>query len=164
MTTPVTKPDIISGCTTYLRSQPDVLSVVSVFPIDGQLVPGLFGYSNWVALEGTGKTCAILTNQGGWTGPNLHNTLRFPLIGLNIWADPIRDDGNNISDPGECMRRLDAAFEVFDKHLHRVAGETQMWGPIRTVACARMTEPMTYRVPDGDGIVRLQVSYAVTQG
>lgn len=156
--------DIVTGATKFLGAQLDVLAAVSIFMIDGRAVPGLFGYNNWVPLEGTGKTCAIITHDGGWAGPNLHNTLRFPRLGLNVWADPIRDSTNNIVDPGEVMHRVNHAYEVIDAHLHRVAGESQMWGSVRTVASVRLTEPIIYRVPDGDGIVRLQANYAVTQG
>lgn len=157
--------DIVTGCVKFLKSKSSVLSAVSTAVIDGQMVPLLFGYSLWgTPIENTQMTAAFITSDGGWAGPNLHNTLRFPRITLNIWADPIRDGNGNVADPHEVMLRINNTYEVIDNYLHRPEGETQMWGQIRTVASVRLTEPLTYRVPDGDGIVRLQATYAITQG
>lgn len=162
MTAPVTKDDIVTGCIKFLQAKPDVIAALGTDRETG--APMLFGYNDWSTLEGSQSTCAIIANEGGWAGPNAHNTLRFPRLSLNIWADPQRDAGNNAILPGEVMRRVDAVFEVIDNHLHRPEGETQMWGSVRTVASVRLTEPVIYRVPDGDGLVRLLVNYAVTQG
>lgn len=161
MTAPATKDDLVTGCIKFLSAKPDIIAALGTNS-DGS--PMLFGYNNWAEMEGTQSTCAILSNEGGWASPNIHNTLRFPRLELNIWADPIRDPINNLKNPHEVMLRIEAVFELFDRYLHRVAGETQMWGQIRTVACVRLTDPISYRVPDGDGLVRLMANYAVTQG
>lgn len=165
MSAPVTTDDIVTGCVKFLKAKGDVLAAVGETVIDGQLVPLIFGYSMWWQdFQNSSMTAAFITSDGGWAGPNLHNTLRFPRITLNIWCDPLRDAGGNIADPHEVMLRANRAYEIVDNHLHRPEGETQWWGQIRTVSCARLTEPTTYRVPDGDGIVRLSATYAVTQG
>lgn len=163
MTTPVTD-DIVSGTVTYLRSQPSALAAVSMFNIGGQLTPGIFQYRPWAKLEGSQRTCAVISYDGGWAGPNTHNTLRFPRVGVNIWADPLRDSQNNVVDPGEVMRRAYASYEAIDKVLHRTGGDPLMFGTLRVIASVRLVEPVIYMVPDGDGLVRCQASYAITQG
>lgn len=156
--------DIVSGTATYLSSEPVALAAVSTFNIGGQLTPGIFQYRPWAKIEGSQRTCVVITYDGGWTGPNLHNTLRFPRVGINIWADPLRDGQNNVTDPGEVMRRAYATFEAVDQVMHRVGGGSVMFGTLRVIECVRLIEPVIYVVPDGDGLVRCQTSYAVTQG
>ncbi len=164
MSAPVLNDDIVQAAVTWLLGFPDVLDSVGTFIIDGVSSPGLFQYNLWTPIEGTGSTACVVDNDGGWTGPNNHNTLRFPRLLLNVWADPIRDGGSNSVDPGEVRRRATRTFEVLDSHLHRAYGGDQLWGEVRTVDCVRLTEPAIYAVPDGDGLVRLQAYYAVTQG
>lgn len=163
MAAPVLADDIVAGAVTFLGGHADVLAELGHDPgLPSQ--PWLFQYRLWTMMEGTQSTAAVISHDGGWAGPNLHNTLRFPRLTLSIWADPIRDDGGSGTDPGEVQRRLYQVFTVIDAHLHRPQGETQMWGSIRTVSCARLTEPTVLAVGEGDGLVRLQTYYAVTQG
>lgn len=162
MTTPV-KDDIVTGCVKWLRAKPDVVAAVDEFQIGGQLSPGIWGYRTWTRMEGGSKTAAVIAHDGGWATPNPHNTLRFPRIVLNIWADPVRDAQKNDVDPW-VQRRANNTFEIIDKHLHRTGGPEVWWGSIRVVSCVRMTEPMRYPTSDGDGLIRLQAYYAVTEG
>lgn len=164
MTTPVTADDIVSGAVTWLRAQPEAIAAVSTYVITGQSTVGIFQYRPWATLEGTSTTCAVITNDGGWAAPNPHNTLRFPRLTLNIWADPLRDSVNNVVDPGEVMRRAFATYRVFDKLLHRTGGPEVVWGQLRVLSSVRLVEPTIYVVPDGDGLVRCQVIYAITEG
>lgn len=162
MTTPVNTDDIVQGAVKYLQSKPAVLSVLGTF--EGSTVPYLFQRRMWAEMEGSSSTACMLYSDGGWTSANNHNTLRFPRLSVEIWADPIRDSQRNVTDPGEVWRRINHAYAVIDKVLHRAAGGQQYWGTVRTVDCVRLAEPTTYEVPDGDGLLRLLVSYAVTEG
>jgi hypothetical protein len=164
MSSPVLADDIVSAATKYLRAQGDVTAAVSTFVIDGAPTPGVFQYSLWDTLEGTGGTACVLSTEGGWAAPNTHNTLRFPRLTLTIWVDPIRDGGGNNHDPGEAYRRSNAVFAVIDRHLHRTAGREQMWGGLRVVSSTRLTEPVTSQATDGNGLLRTLTYYAITQG
>lgn len=155
--------DIVQGCVKYLQAFPDVVAVVGSFAVV-PASPYLFQHRLWVEMEGSQSTAAVISSDTGWAAPNLHNTLRFPRVVLTLYADPARDSQGNVTDPGEVRRRIDDAFTVFDRRLHRVSGGTQMWGTVRTVSCERLTEPTNAAVPDGDGLRSLVASYAVTQG
>lgn len=155
--------DIVTGATRYLRSKPEVIDAVDTFVIDGKLTPGVFSYRLWTTMEGSQKTSIVLAHEGGWATPNLHNTLRFPRLVLNVWADPLRDAQNNNIDP-RVRGRANACYEIVDRFLHMTAGAERMFGTIRVVSCVRITEPVIADVQDGDGLIRLQVFYAVTQG
>lgn len=164
MTAPVTDDDIVSGAVTYLRAQPECVAAVGSFVIGGRATAGIFQYRTWAKMEGSQSTSVVLASDGGWTGPNIQNTLRFPRLTMNIWADPLRDSTNNVIDPGEVMRRAFATYRVFDKYLHRTGGPEVMFGTLRIISIVRLTEPITYVIPDGDGAVRCQVLYAATEG
>ncbi len=157
----MTQPDdIVTGALAYLYTKPDLLAVLGSDD-DG---PWLFGYRLWAVVEKSESTAVVISHDGGWAGANLEHTLRFPRLQIDIYADPRRDMGNNGNDPGEVQRRVNHVFETLDKHLHRVDSGTQMWGGVRTVASARLTEPTIYAVPDGDGLLRAQIHYGITQG
>lgn len=164
MTTPVASDDIVSGAVQYLMDQPEVVAAVSKYTIGGQVTPGIFGHQLPALIEGTSSTCLLLMNEGGWTTGNMENTLRFPRLTVNIWADPLRDNGRNASDPGEVMRRAFAVYKVVDKFLHRVAGPEVFFGTLRVITSVRATEPIIYMVPDGDGLVRCVINYALSEG
>lgn len=161
MTAPVDTDDLVQGAYTYLVAQPDILAVLGTYST-GE--PWLWPHQLWATVENSQSNAAIITRQPGWSSPNLHNTLRFPRIGIEITCDPIRDQGNNVSDPNEVLRRCEAVYRVFDKYLHRPAGGDQMWGTVRTITCTRLVEPFIYPVADGNGMTRLTVSYGVTEG
>ncbi len=162
MVTPVNTDDLVQGCAKYLLAQPDVAAVLGTDQNTG--APLLLQYNMWAGMEGSQSTAAMLYRDGGWAGPNLHNTLRFPRLTLEVWVDPFREVRGNVIDPGEANRRIEHAYETIDWHLHRPQGGEQMWGTVRTIACVRLSEPTVYAVPDGDGSLRLVVAYAVTQG
>lgn len=161
MTAPVLDDDLVQGCVKYLLDEDNVHAALGVFPDTG--TPWLFQHELWGAVEGSQATAAVISRAGGWAGPNEYNTLRFPRISLQIYADPLREAGN-VSMPGETWRRVEATFRVFDNLLHRPAPTVIMWGSIRTITCTRLGEPVVYPVPDTDGMIRLQVFYGVTEG
>lgn len=161
MTAPVTEDDIVQGAVKYLQSKPEIIAVLGAYT--GTTIPFLFQRRLWVEMEGTSSTACLVFSDGGWSSANLHNSARFPRLSLEIWADPIRDSQNNVTDPGEVWRRINRAYKTIDRYLHRPQGGDQMWGSVRTIDSTRMAEPTAYEVPDGDGLLRLLVSYAVTE-
>lgn len=163
MSLDLSKDDVVTGALAWLRAKPDVVDAVDMFNIGGTIGPGIWGYRAWTRMEGTGKTAVVIAHDGGWAAPNTHNTLRFPRLVVTVWADPKRDATKNDIDP-YVQKRADACFQVLDKHLHRTGGPSIFWGTLRVVTCVRLTEPNMYPVPDGDGLIRLQTFYAVTEG
>ena len=161
MTTPVTDDDIVQGAVKYLLSQPRCVAAVGTTDIG---TPLIFQHQLFYPIEGKSTTAAVVTYNGGSESANLHNTMRFPRIMLELWADPLRNMGRNTVDPGEVWRRINAVFSIFDRALHRPQGGTQMWGSVRTISCQRMAEPIVYPVPDGDGMMRAATFYGVEQG
>ena len=161
MSTPVLADDLIQGVVKHLAEQADVRAVLGAYP--GGDVPWLFQHTLFLPVEGTSSTAAVLTRNGGWAGPNLHNTMRFPRLGLELWCDPQRDAAGHVSDPGEAQRRILHALWAIDTHLHLPAGGDRFWGTVRVVSSIRLNAPDPYLVPDGGGLLRVAVFYAVTE-
>ncbi len=158
MTTPTD--DIVAGAVKYLLSRPECVAAVGTTDIG---TPLIFQHNLYFPIEGKSTTAVVIHYNGG-DGANLHNTLRFPRIMLEIWADPLRNMGRNTVDPGEVWRRINDTFTVFDRALHRPQGGVQMWGNLRTISATRQAEPIVYPVPDGDGMMRAATFYSIEQG
>lgn len=157
--------NLIQGCVKWLLTLPDITAAVGAGTTAPNIgVPYLSAHTLWARVEGTQSTAALVSRGGSWAAANLHNTLRFPRISLEIFVDPLRDAGHNVVNTGEAERRIDDVFDIFDRRLHRPDEGDQMWGDVRTLASVRLAEPTVYPVPDGDGLLRLQVFYAVTVG
>ncbi len=162
MSSPVDQDDLVQGAVKYLLGFYDVSTSLGVYADTG--APWLFQHTLWVTVEGSSSTAAVIARAGGWAGANQHNTMRFPRLALEIYADPIRDAAGNITDPGEAYRRIESVFDTFDRLLHRPASATQMWGEIRTIGSQRLGEPNVYPVPDGGGVLRLETFYGLAIG
>lgn len=152
--------ELVQGCVKHLSDQGDVKAVLGSY--EDTNVPFLFQHTLWINVEGSRSTAAVISRAGGWAAPNTFNTMEFPRLGLEIYVDPHRDADRNVTDPGEAQRRIEATFQVFDRHLHITSGE-QYWGTVRVIGSTRIAEPNVYAVPDGDGLLRLIVFYGVVE-
>lgn len=159
---PVSTDDLVTGCVTYLKAQPDIVAALGSF--DATNRPWLFPYTLFATVQNSQSAACVVNTSTGWAAPNQHNTMRFPRLTISIYADPLRDDGNNITDPGEVQRRIDAIYRIIDAHLHRPQGGAQMWGSHRTINATRLGEPFIVPVTDGNGLQLLTVSYGVAEG
>ena len=93
------------------------------------------------AIENTQKCMIVVSLGSPWASANEHNTLRFPSIYVDIWADPTRD----LTKPDRPVKiydakdKIEAIFPFVDKFLHRtdsgtVAGNVLIWGTAEQVA------------------------------
>jgi hypothetical protein len=162
LSTPVDADDLVQGAVKYLTPLPDIRAVLGRYPMADE--PYLFQHQWWVNLEGTGSTGLRVFRDGGWSTPNLHNTMRFHRLGLELHCDPLRDTDKNTVEPGETYRRIEAAYRAVDRRMHRPQGGDMWWGTRITMACLRLAEPVVTTVPEGDGMLRLLVFYGVTEG
>lgn len=131
-----------------------------------------------VAVEGTSR-CMIVVNQGtAHAGANDHNTLRFPRLLVDIWADPTRDTTKQ-SKPvkvDDAQTKIEAIARIVDRVFHRVdsgtsAGNVLIWGTAEQVAAKtgviisgskRIDGDVDYsQVKDSDGTWMGRLTYAV---
>jgi hypothetical protein len=160
MTTPVDTDDLVQGLCRWLATFSDVLTQLGSAD-DGS--PWLFQQLLHTVVEGSQSAAVVFSaNQGGWTAPNDHNTAEFPRLLLDLWVDPVRDPQHDYIELAETYRRARQVYAVLNTHLHRPTSDVIFWGSVRTLGCIRLGEPVAAPVPDGDGMIRLQVYYAVT--
>lgn len=167
MTAPVESGyDVVSGAAMFLEGHSELTDLLGSFE---DTTPYLFqvelnvGTTNGT-LEGSEQAAVVVSDAGTWSGANNHNTLAFPKLSVEIYVDPIRDEGGNTVEPAETYRRATAVWKVADKILHRPQGGVQVWGFVRVLSCIRLAVGAPYKVPDGDGMVRIQAYYALEEG
>lgn len=127
------------------------------------------------AIEGTQK-CMIVVNQANlYTAANEHNTLRFPQVNIDIWADPTRNSNKSVK-VFDAKAKIEAIFPFVDKFLHRVdrgtsAGNVMIWGTAQQVAqktgvviagSHRISGDIEYSpVRDSEGTLMGRITYGV---
>lgn len=164
--------DVAKGSYWFISGLPDVLALIGSFPADdpdNANIPWIFVRNVYTRMEdasivkGSQAVSLVLSNAGQSSTPLDYSTVRWQRLEVDIWVDPLRDSLGNITSPSETEGRGLDVFAILDSHLHRAAAsdKTQQWGDLITVSSVRMTEPVWYPVPDGDGLIRGVVFYDV---
>jgi hypothetical protein len=163
--------DLASGAVQYLLTFPDLLAMLGAFPASDPTNPGvpfLFLRNTYTRLEGQGGikgtqgVALVCSNGGDWSSPSYQSSARFTRLQLEIYVDPIRDAGFQVVQPAETENRGWRTWSLADFHLHRLTPETVAWGTVTTVGCERLTGPVFYPIPDGDGMLRAEAFYGVS--
>lgn len=98
----------------------------------------VFSEEPFANFEGSGKCLIVINENGTWTAPNAHNTLSFPKLTVDVWADPTRN-------PDKSVRVQDAKAKIVDigkllsRHFHLVdmgtrTGMPYIWGTAEEIA------------------------------
>lgn len=157
--------DIVTAARRHLVVDAGVIAVLggsTAWPV------WLFRWRSYVSVEGTGSVSAVLSQQGGWAAPNRHNTMSFPQLQVEIYADPTRTTARNPSAVDAHAAALDAHLAL-NALLHVPAGTTPseglVWGDetgsLRVLGSSLLGEPDLSEVPGGDGLVRSVARYGV---
>lgn len=100
--------------------------------------------------EGTGGYAIVVRRGAGWWSPDPVNTSEYPLLVVECWADPDRENGVKKRENG--ADKAWALFRAVDGLLH--AQRDQWWGAgganpgLRIISCARDSEPVAVGGPD----------------
>lgn len=116
--------------------------------------------SSYRIVEGSGKSCVVLSARGTWTAPNIHNTAKFPNLQVEIFADSSRDANGNIT-MEDADRKCYQIYSVIDKLFHDVGSRNTWPLGIAIASCLRQSDIVIDDVPEGDGSVRGTFHYAV---
>ena len=97
--------DVGTGAVKYLAAFTDVTSLLGSFPLtDGPSFAGkpwLFSDMNQGVLkvmEGTSAAAVVCADFGGWEVPTPGATARYRRLRLDMWIDPARDGGQNVTE------------------------------------------------------------------
>jgi hypothetical protein len=153
--------DITQGMTKYLLSIPEIVELTGQFE-DG--TPWLSQDNLLETIETSQSQAIVVVRRGSWAAPNIYNTAKFPRMGLEIYVDPLRDEGNNIVDKVEARRRANYIYNIVDKYLHMPFGIDMMWGDVRVIGSVRNTDFDISPVSEGDGVLRGIGYYSISLG
>lgn len=158
MAAPVEDDDLLSGCTKYLLSIPEVVSLVGV-NADG---PFIWQETPLTNMESEAETGIVVLNPTSWGAADEAHTQHALRIGLEFWTGPIRDAATgNVIEPAETRRRMNSVFKKVDRYMHRPDPHDVYWGSIRTFYCERIGDINPYAVGDAKELVIGQVFYGV---
>lgn len=101
-------------------------------------------------IENSQKVAIVLSLNGTWTNPNSFNTLQFPRLQVDIWADPTRNSDNSV-------QLQDAKSKVYDTYmairpfLHNITPDIAFWDTTRVISSLVSADPTYNPVRDGNG-------------
>jgi len=152
--------DLLSAAQQYLAAQSDLTALLGS---DSTFDTWIFREELLAPVETTGKAALCLLQQGQWATPNDHNTLRFPVLTVEIYVDPPRDSEGNPTTTS-VSSQIDHLFRVVDQYLHRPQGGEQLWGDLLTYGSLRASEPSRFPWADVDKTQVVRVAYNVNMG
>lgn len=127
-----------------------------------------------VKVEGTQKCLIVINENGGHAAPNEHNTMRFPLMIVDVWADPTRNADGSVKQD-DAKDKIEVIFARLKKHFHTVHlsrpnGLPYIWGTDAQITqktgsivlgSIQLDEPDYSPVLDGNGAWMGRVRYGV---
>lgn len=91
-----------------------------------------------VHVENT-QRCLIVVSEGQpWSAPNGHNTIEFPTLTVDIWADPTRNSDLSVR-LFDAKTKIENIKRLVDRHFHLVdpatsTGMPYIWGTAEQIA------------------------------
>jgi hypothetical protein len=82
-------------------------------------------------IENSQQCSVVVFETGTWSSPNEHNTARFPILTVDIWADPSRGPGGDVL-RYDADTKIEAVHDVVKQAFHLMQnsskGSTRTWG------------------------------------
>lgn len=75
---------------------------------------------------GTGKVAVVLSSRTSWSS-NMHNTARFPVLQVLVYADPTRQAGSVSRAAEDADLKAKAVARVVRKTFHDAANKDHIW-------------------------------------
>ena len=128
-----------------------------------------------VRIENTSRCLIVINEVGTWSGRNDHNTMKFPRIQVDIWADPSRNEDRSVL-VFDAESKIEKIQKVLDKHLHLVNVDTEVglpfiWGTEQQIisktgkvvfSSKNLTGPDLSPVVDSEGTLMGRMTYGIT--
>lgn len=93
-------------------------------PVTGYVVRKVFKFRLMEALQGSGGRAVVVKREGGWSQPDQARTVEYPLLIVQCWADPDRENGE--LSVGNAEEKAWALWRTVDPCFHMVRGAR--WG------------------------------------
>lgn len=111
-------------------------------------------------VEGTGLCAIVLLSRGQWA-TNRHNTARFPVLQVAVYADCSRDGAGNVA-ARDATLRCNVVAKLLRDTFHDASNGTHDWpNGLRVHSCVLQNDLSVTDVPKGDGVVRGLMTFEV---
>lgn len=144
----------VAAVQAYLASLTAVVDAVSADATG----PYIFQYDDFRGVKGTGNVALVISANGSWTTPNQNNTMQFPRILVEAYADVSRDPTTHDMTRPDGQEKAQILLQVVTKVLHRpqgggLPGVAVGADGLRVLGSLRLGEPTYPALPDGDGVI-----------
>jgi hypothetical protein len=162
--------DVAGGAVKFLTPFADVTTLLGAFPADDAVTanagrPWLFSdtFQGVLAtVEGSSAAAIVCGDYGGSAVAPVLGTLRYRRLRVDVWVDPLRDAGSNITETSTLTtNRGLSVFAAAHFRLQRTDNDAVFWGDLCTVGCQLLTDALFSPVSDGDGLQRGTAFYEV---
>lgn len=157
--------DIVAAARQRLLASPSLLALLG----SGQgfahwiFVGPYEGSAPFVQMDGSQQAAVVLAEGSNWLPPNMHNTMQFPSLRVDVYLDPIRDASGNAVSPDLKPRFLPVQRELV-RILHRPQGDVELWGDVRTLGSQQLGSWQYSRFSDTDGTGIASSSFGIALG
>lgn len=79
----------------------------------------IFADKPFVKIENSQRVLIVITQGDPWAPPNPHNTQTFPLLNVDVWADPTRNADKSVKEY-DADDKIEAVVKHLNKHFHTV--------------------------------------------
>lgn len=118
----------------FLAQQPDVTALLGSSP---NWDTWIFADQPWAKVENSSSAMVVIQQDDQWAVPNEHNTMKFPRLFVDVWADPSRNADKSIRVRDADDRILKIQEAIF-RHMHTVSmnygGMPICWGTAEQMA------------------------------
>lgn len=114
-------------------------------------------------IENSQKVAVVLSPASSWTSPNTFNSLRFPRLQVDIWADPDRNDDLSVS-VQNAKEKINLVHLAMRRYLHSVSPEIVFWDTLRVLGSSNSGDVTYSPVSDSNGAFMGQTFYNLTIG
>lgn len=127
-----------------------------------------------VTIENNGRCLVVVTEDDQWASPNQHNTMDFPQVFVDIWADSTRNSDRSVQ-VFDAKDKILKIKPLIDRHLHLVnlsnpEGLPYMWGTadeilnktgVIVAGSQRISGPKLSPVLDSPGAWMGRITYGI---
>ena len=156
----------------YLLDQDDVAAVVirsKDYPEGWIFEDDIYG-----KVASTGQCAIVISEVGQHASPNQHNTMRFPNLLVDVWADVSRNADLSVKRK-DAQARAERVHKILRKHFDlkpngRLDGGFLVWGSDEQIAAGQGIPifgstmgagPDVSLISNGEGAVMSRVTYYV---
>lgn len=160
--------DIATGCCQYLAQFADVTSRLGSFSVSDPITanqgkPWIFNGDPLVTVEGSSSAALVCADFGGWQAPPQLRTWRFGRLSVQVYIDPARDSGRNITETSALtVNRGNAVFNAIQFRLQRTNPDTIVWGDMVTTGCELIADGAWLALADGDHLLVKQSFFGIS--